>query len=220
MKKPKPIVAFGDSITRGHSLPEPQTWVFQLAQALNQKLGDSAPQVVNAGTNGHSSRQALGRIQADVLDKSPSWVLVEFGGNDAGHPPLQYPERHVPLEEFRTNMRAIHDKIAAIGGHVAFVVFPPVLDEQHPSGKSPEFAPFGGMDAFVEIYRQATRQLALDLKRPIFDLDLFVRTQARTHGFKELIKPDGIHLTIKCNQMVAQAMTPLVLQWLETSHEA
>jgi isoamyl acetate esterase len=216
----KPIIAFGDSITRGHVLPPPQTWVHQLEKSLQEKLGQSAPQVLNAGGNGHSSRQGLQRIQADVLDKSPSWVLVEFGGNDAGHNPIDHPQRHVPLDEFRQNMRYIHEKVASVGGQVAFVTFPPVLDKQHGYGANPYFAPYGGMDAYVEIYRQATRQLALELKRPVFDLDLFIRTQAKTHGFDKLIAPDGIHLTIQCNTMVATALTPVVILWLETANEA
>ncbi len=217
---PKPIVAFGDSITRGHTLPPEQTWVYQLERHLAQKLGETGPAVHNAGGNGHSSRQGLERIQADVLDKKPAWVLVEFGGNDAGHNPIDYPQRHVTLEEFKTNMRLIHDKVAAIGGQVAFVTFPPLLDAQHPNGAHSYFAPYGGLDGFIEVYRQATRQLALDLKRPLFDLDLFVRAQAKTHGFNELIAKDGVHLTVKCNEIVATALAPVVLQWLETKNEA
>ncbi len=216
----KPIVAFGDSITRGHVLPAEQTWVYQLEKALAQRLGAKAPAVHNAGGNGHSSRQGLARIQADVLDKKPGFVLVEFGGNDAGHNPIDYPERHVPLEEFKENLRKIHALVSEVGGQAVFVTFPPLLDKQHPNGNRPYFAPYGGLDGFIEVYRQATRQLALELKRPLFDLDLFVRAQAKTHGFADLIAPDGVHLTVKCNELVATALTPLVMEWLENDDEA
>jgi lysophospholipase L1-like esterase len=211
----KPIVAFGDSITRGHTLAPEETWVHFLAQALSEKLGSRAPQVLNAGGNGNTTRDGLQRIQADVLDKNPGLVLVEFGGNDAGHNPIEYPQKHVTLEEFKRNLQEIDTLVSQAGGRAVYLTFPPVIEIQRwPAGAHPFFTPYGGSDAFIGIYREAMRQFAKQQHRSLFDLDLVIRELIKTHGSGVIMAADGVHLTVKCNELLAQALAPRVVEWL------
>lgn len=219
--KHKPIVAFGDSITRGHTLKDETTWPHYLSLSLTDRLGPSAPEVFNAGGNGNTTRDGLARIQADVLDKKPGLVLVEFGGNDAGHNPIDYPDKHVTLQEFERNLRHINDLVANADGRVVFVTFPPVIEALRPNGgKHPFFESAGGPDAFIGIYRQATRKAARELGRPLFDLELFIHEQINNHGLSTIMDNDGVHLTIQCNQMIAAALLPRVLEWLGETRSA
>jgi isoamyl acetate esterase len=213
--KHKPIVAFGDSITRGHALSPEHTWPWHLEKNLAKLLGPDAPEVINAGGNGNTTRDGLRRIQPDVLDESPSIVLIEFGGNDAGHNPIDFPDKHVTFEEFVRNLRTIDALVAAAGALPVYLTFTPVVEEWRPNkGQHPFFASAGGPDAFIGTYRQAMRDMAGELQRPLFDLERFVLSQMKTHGPQALIDPDGVHMTVKCNQLIAEALTPRIIEWL------
>lgn len=69
------IICFGDSITRGEGASEGNDYPALLARALNTK-------VINAGVNGNTTRDALERIEEDVLRHNPRMVIIEFSGND------------------------------------------------------------------------------------------------------------------------------------------
>ena len=71
----KNIICFGDSITVGFGAENGQDYPTALAKMINLP-------VVNAGLNGDTSGEGLGRIEADVLSKDPLLVIIEFGGND------------------------------------------------------------------------------------------------------------------------------------------
>jgi len=69
------IICFGDSLTEGVGAERGKDY----PAVLSEKLGRD---VINAGRRAETSRDALKRIQKDVLDKNPRLVIVEFGGND------------------------------------------------------------------------------------------------------------------------------------------
>lgn len=70
-----PVVAFGDSLTAGVGATNGQDYVSQLAQ----KAGVT---ILNEGVSGDTTEEALARLQADVLARNPSVVIVWLGGND------------------------------------------------------------------------------------------------------------------------------------------
>jgi lysophospholipase L1-like esterase len=87
------IICFGDSITQGTGASEGNDYPALLAQKLNMK-------VINAGVSGDTTRDALKRIEEDVLRHNPRMVIIEFCGNDF----LQ----SIPIEETFDNL----DKMA------------------------------------------------------------------------------------------------------------
>ena len=102
--KGKSIICFGDSITFGYGAEPGADYPSALAKMT------SIP-VINAGTDGDTSTEALKRISSDVLDRDPLLVIVEFGGNDF--------LRKIPQEATLNNMRQMIDKIQAHGAMVA-----------------------------------------------------------------------------------------------------
>ncbi len=82
-----PVIAFGDSLTEGVGAPAGQGYVDELEERLG--IG-----VVNAGVSGDTTRDALARLEDDILSEDPSTVIVFLGGNDI--------LRHI-FEEARTN---------------------------------------------------------------------------------------------------------------------
>ncbi|MDR7296150.1 lysophospholipase L1-like esterase [Pelomonas aquatica] len=73
------LAAIGGSITTGYAAqpPREQGWAALLARSLGPKV-----KLVNAGVSGTDSAAGVQRLQAQVLDKAPDLVVVEFGVND------------------------------------------------------------------------------------------------------------------------------------------
>jgi len=70
-----PIIAFGDSITFGIGSTNGQDYVSELEDRLDVSI-------INAGVPGDTTRDALARLDDDVLSEDPSAVIVFLGGND------------------------------------------------------------------------------------------------------------------------------------------
>lgn len=69
------IICFGDSLTAGTGATEGMDYPAQLAKIIGRP-------VINAGIPGDTTSQALDRLEADVLSRSPRMVLITIGGND------------------------------------------------------------------------------------------------------------------------------------------
>lgn len=69
------IVCLGDSLTLGVGASPGHDYPSLLSKALGVK-------VINAGVDGDETEDALKRLDADVLAKDPSMVIVLLGGND------------------------------------------------------------------------------------------------------------------------------------------
>ncbi len=100
----KTIICFGDSLTEGYGAKPGEDYPSVLAKLLNQP-------VINAGISGNTTRQALERLQIDVLNNDPRLVIVQFGGNDFF--------RKIPRSETRDNLDQIVLKIQEKGAMVA-----------------------------------------------------------------------------------------------------
>jgi len=208
--KPSPLVAFGDSMTRGHTAPPETVWPFLLQADLRARLGDHAPEVINAGANGNTTAEGLARIDNDVLAHRPGLVTVEFG-NDA----TDQPHRHVSVAQYRINLHTIHRLVTGVGGKLVLMTFPPIVNDWHSTRDNPIYAPLGGPDGAQEAYRQALREEAKNLGCLFFDLDRVIRDAACGRGWEAVIqKSDGVHFTDTGNRIAADALLPFVLEHL------
>jgi lysophospholipase L1-like esterase len=102
--KGKTIICFGDSLTFGYGVIPGEDYPTQLGKLLNMPI-------INAGVDGDTSTTALSRIDADVLEKDPFLVIIEFTGNDF--------LKKVPMEETKKSIAEIIGKIQAHGAMVA-----------------------------------------------------------------------------------------------------
>ena len=73
------IVAFGDSLTKGHGVEEEEAYPALLEKKLT--AAGYHWRVVNAGSNGETSSRALSRVD-EVLGLKPKIVILETGAND------------------------------------------------------------------------------------------------------------------------------------------
>lgn len=75
--------------------------------------------VINSGSNGNNTREALARFDRDVKSFFPDIVIVTLGGNDCD----PRPEKFVPPSEYRNNLREIADRIRAINAIAVFQTY-------------------------------------------------------------------------------------------------
>jgi len=97
------IVCFGDSITAGYGVGPELAF-----PALVSARVDAA--VVNAGVDGNTTRNALARLEGDVLAHHPRVVIVQFGGNDF--------RKKIDKQETFANLDSIVDRITEDGAMV------------------------------------------------------------------------------------------------------
>jgi len=100
------IICFGDSITFGYGVNPGEDYPSDLAKMLNMP-------VINAGLDGDTSSTGLQRIDAEVLEKDPLLVIIEFGGNDF--------LKKITLGQTMKNIETMIQKIQEKGAMVALV---------------------------------------------------------------------------------------------------
>jgi len=98
------IICFGDSLTYGTGATSGLDYPSQLSRMISRP-------VINAGIPGDTTASALGRLEKDVLSRSPRIVLVALGGNDL--------KNGVPSVEALHNLRII---IKSIQNRKALVI--------------------------------------------------------------------------------------------------
>ncbi|MBM3244599.1 MAG: arylesterase [Candidatus Omnitrophica bacterium] len=98
------IVCFGDSITFGYGVDAKESYPEALKKMVDMP-------VINAGIDGDTTKEALKRLESDVLSHKPYLVIVEFGGNDF--------LKKIPFADTVNNLKEIVRKIQAAGAMVA-----------------------------------------------------------------------------------------------------
>lgn len=83
------MVAFGDSLTAGVNVSEPERFVYKLPRLLRRTHGAVRLDVHARGRSGDTYRAARERLLGDVLSVRPDVVLVAFGTNDVVATPLR-----------------------------------------------------------------------------------------------------------------------------------
>jgi lysophospholipase L1-like esterase len=201
------IVAFGDSLTEAAQVAQGAQWPSLLQDMLRRRHPDLDVAVINAGVGGNTSREGLARMEKDVLTRRPNLVIAAFGANDET---LQS-ERHVSVDEYAKNLRAMYDAIVRRTG-AKMICWPatPFINDRHLWGKNPFFAAAGGPDQYQMAYRKRMARVGQELQMPFVDMDAIFRRQFKEKGADFYVLPDGIHYREAGNQLVAESLLPEV----------
>ena len=97
------IICFGDSLTFGTGASSGMDYPSQLSALTGLD-------VINSGVPGDTTRDALDRLERDVLSRSPRIVLITLGGNDL--------KNKVPKDAAFSNLKAIIEAIQKTGALV------------------------------------------------------------------------------------------------------
>ncbi len=189
--QPTKIVCFGDSITGAYYHTGGQrAWCDMLGLALEQAHPNAILEMINAGSSGHTTVNALARIEKDVIAHKPHMVVVMFGMNDV---------TRVPLEDYADNMQSIVDRCQMVGAAVVLCTPNSVYDnEARPNSK-------------LQIYSAAVRKLATKCNLPLVDCfedyTEFRKQQPREWA---LLMSDEIHPNMLGHIRFAEQMTKVI----------
>lgn len=199
------IVMLGDSITNGAGVSERETFRHVTQGELTRRLGTPV-EVVNAGINGDIVTLATGRLEKDVLDRKPDLVTIMFGGNEAGY---YRPETNrfadtprVGLDDFKTALRGIVDRLRAARIPVVLMTCPPMTERYVGAHLKPYRE--HGINFLVKNYARAMRDVAAEKQVELIDVyDAFQQDTGLLDYF-----PDGLHPDARGHRFIANLLVP------------
>lgn len=178
----KNILFFGNSLTAGYGLSPDEAFPSVAAELLQQK--GKAVKVINGGLSGETSAGGLTRI--DWMLRQPVDVFVlELGANDG--------LRGLPLEQTRTNLQGIINKVKAKNPKVKIVIAGMMV----PPNMGPDYS---------EKFQQLFKDLAQKNQAVLIPFLL-----EGVAGHAHLNLPDGIHPNVEGHRIVART----VVKYLE-----
>ncbi|XP_026165557.1 isoamyl acetate-hydrolyzing esterase 1 homolog [Mastacembelus armatus] len=200
------VVLFGDSITQFSF--QPNGWGADISNRLARKCD-----VVNRGLSGYNTRWAkivLPRlIHSQNSADNIAAVTVFFGANDCALEDKN-PQQHVPLEEYLENLKEISSLLASAGvsaDKVIFITPPPVHEPAWEKECILKGYPLNRHNSVAGQYAQACVQTAAQCGSDV--LDLWTLMQKGGQDYTDYLS-DGLHLSEKGNQFVAQHLWGLL----------
>lgn len=174
---PALLVCYGNSITAGYGLPEGQSYPDALSKLLIAR--GYRYKVVNQGTSGATTKDAVARIQS-VMRLHPDVVIVEFGGNDGLRGlPLGQTQRN--LDRVISTLQTAHIKVLLAG-----ITLPPNY----------------GPD-YIRQFDQIFKTIAAE--RHTAFVPMIYKDLVNVSG---TIQQDGIHPTAKGSRIIAATLLP------------
>lgn len=185
--QPVKVVCFGDSVTGTYyHTGSRRAYTDMLGIALQRVSGRSNVEMINAGISGHTTVNALARIDRDVLAHQPDLVTVMFGLNDM---------TRVPLEDYRANLKTIVRKCRGIGAEVVLATPNNVVDTS------------GRPTAKLVTYCDIVRQVGSELEVPVCDVYQQLNGLRAIEPFEwRLLMSDAIHPNMAGHQRVAEQL--------------
>ncbi|TKY55212.1 GDSL esterase/lipase [Spatholobus suberectus] len=201
MMRPK-IVLFGDSITE-QSIRE-NGWGVPLANAYSRRAD-----VLVRGYGGYNTRWAMFLLHhLFPLDstKPPLATTIFFGANDAALLGRTSERQHVPIEEFKGNLRKIvrHLKECSPTMQIVLITPPPLSEEGRLAyaisvyGQNANKLPERTNEVTGQ-YANACVEVAKEIS--VWYINLWSKMQ-ETAGWQNKFLRDGLHLTTEGNTVV------------------
>ena len=184
------LVAFGDSLTQGYGLPQPDGFVPQMQNWLTANGADVT--VINAGVSGDTTAGGLARMDW-TLTPDVDAMILNLGGNDL--------LRGIDPKSSRANLEAMLTKAQALNIPLLLVAL------RAPGNYGPDFKA-----QFDAIYPD----LAAKFSVPVTDNYFFPLIDQSTRLLSpDLMQADGLHPNAKGVIVAVQAIGPQVLDLLK-----
>lgn len=180
-KSGKVILFFGNSLTAGMGL-DPEEAFPAFVQEKLDSLGYEYT-VVNAGLSGETTASGRNRLPW-VLTQDVSVFILELGANDG--------LRGIPLEETRSNLRAMIEQVREENPEAAIVL----AGMQIPPNMGP---------AYTREFREIFPTLASEYETALIPFLL-----EDVGGIPELNQDDGIHPTKEGHRIIARNIWPVI----------
>ncbi|MBT3376326.1 MAG: hypothetical protein HN742_07035 [Lentisphaerae bacterium] len=199
-------VAFGDSLTWSMRAPYGERYADHIEAELAERLGpDICVDVAACGAGGNTAREALPRVQRDLIDYAPDLVILNLGANDSGRE---------KKEVFERSYRAILERLRTETDALVVCETIPVLDEEWHLYRDRGFArKAGGLNRYLEAFSHSfIRRVAKEHSSLVHDRFSIYHDALREAPSlrSRLIRRDGVHLTEEGNAYFAKTLADLV----------
>lgn len=210
------IVCFGDSVTRGVTFMNGRLRILKknypsllrdLFEMNKETPLENNIEVLNKGVFNDNSDHLLLRLEKDVLQKEPMFVIIGIGGNDCNFQwkevadqPNQNHHAIVTLDRYINNLKTIIYKTRENGITPILLTLPPLdpvryyeyITNLFSSKVSHWICKVGGIEHWHGNYNRRLKEVAEESDVDIID----IRTAMKQTGdLKDLISDDGIHPT-------------------------
>ncbi|MEO6631251.1 MAG: SGNH/GDSL hydrolase family protein [Mucilaginibacter sp.] len=203
MTTPVTYLALGDSYTIGQSVPQNQSFPYQLVNLLNSFKFDVQPPDIIAVTGWTTDNLIAAISQSDFKDKQYDFVTLLIGVNDQ----YQYQSK----DNYRTKFaQVLHTAINFAKGDASRVFVLSIPDygvTPFAAGRENTIGP--DIDAFNAINKDETAKAHVS---NYIDITAISRLAATNPS---LIATDGLHPSAQMYQMWVQALEPSVKARLE-----
>ena len=181
----KKLLILGDSISAGYGLKESENWVQLLENSL-RKSGQEL-QIINSSISGDTTIGGLSRIESDLEEHKPNYVLIELGGNDA--------LRGYPINKIKSNLLKIIEVsvLAKANPIIMQIRIPPNYGKNY-------------VAAFESIYFEIAEEK---------DIPILTFLLEKVALNKSLMQLDGIHPNQKAQQIIASQVEQELLSILK-----
>jgi lysophospholipase L1-like esterase len=191
------IIFFGDSLTNlaGEEKPVQHVtkgYVRTVRETLQAKHKDKKIEVDWVATGGHTVPDLLKRVDADVIAKKPTIVVIQIGCNDA---------RRIPKEKFHSSLIELIDKLQGAGIQVVQCSLTSVGEKHDGTNKDDP-----KLDEFAQVEREIakTKQVPLnDLRKAFLDYWKKNNPDNKANG---ILTYDGNHFNQRGMDFVAEQM--------------
>jgi len=204
LQNPKPVkvIFFGDSITEVGI--QPGGYIDRMRKMLKEKNLTNY-QLIGAGVSGNKVYDLYLRLEDDVINQKPDWVLIYVGVNDVWHK-KSFGTGTDP-DKFEKFYAAIIRKLQTHGIQVALCT-PAVIGEKADGKNELD----GDLNKFSQIIRNLAAKYDLplcDLRRTFMD---YLAQNNKENKEKGLLTTDGVHLNDAGNQLVAEQMLMIIIK--------
>jgi lysophospholipase L1-like esterase len=205
------IAFLGDSITQAGA--RKGGYVSLVIEALKGEGLEVSS--IAAGVSGNRSPEMLARLERDVIQKKPQWMVLSCGVNDVWHFKLKLGERAftgVPLEDYKRNITAIIDNAQAADIKI-LVMTSTMIGEDQSRELNQNLIPYN--DFLREIAKEKGCLLAdlnADMQTALKEIP-DVKGKANMFGdpgyqseIKNKLTSDGCHMNAPGNVMMAKGV--------------
>ena len=190
------VVFLGDSITAQGTGPNGYVTMFE--KQLQNLLPKQKITVIGAGIGGHKVPNLQSRLDKDVLEKSPTVVIIYIGINDVWH---SIRNQGTSTDKFESGLKDLIARIEARNARVILAT-PSVIGEKF-AGENP-------LDGMLAQYAGISRKVAYESGVQLLDLHHAFHQELESLNTKNLEKgiltTDGVHLNAIGNRFVAEQM--------------
>jgi lysophospholipase L1-like esterase len=195
------IVFLGDSITAAGV--RPSGYITLTSQAIAKAYPNLNVAVIGAGKGGHKVPDCQRRLDADVLQKSPTIVVIYIGINDVWHwthpKVVQRGKKGTTPEDFEGGLTDMITKINGVGARV--ILCTPTVIGEKTDGSNPQ-------DEMLDQYSTISRKVAKKTGSQLLDLRTAFQAYLKQHNSKNaaqgILTKDSVHMNDAGNRLLSK----------------